>query len=150
MDFLNAYNRVAIRTTKKSTIIYTWVKLTACDIALYIGPGRYQMFMEALAETGRDADLEGYKDVFWDAADSKAGSGNNKGYKDSEGMDTPSPIYGVENIVDKWTLLHWASYNGSPKVQRLFLLKGADPEHLEAIMLEDSPTLLPMSHFHGR
>jgi ankyrin repeat protein len=128
----------------------SYKELTASDIALYIGPNRYQMFMEVLAETGRDADLEGYNDIFWDAADSKAGPGNNTGYKDSEGMDTPGPIYGAEDVDDKWTLLYWASYNGSPKVKRLLLLKGADPEHLDATTLEDNPTLLPMSPFHGR
>ncbi len=47
------------------------------------------------------------------------------------------------------TLLHWACYNDSPKVKRLLLLKGADPKHLDAITLEDNPTLLPVSPFEG-
>lgn len=117
-------------------------ELTPTDIAHYIGPNRYQMFMDVLAETGRDADLEEGDDYFWDAADLKARLDD----IEHEGR----PIYGAEDIDDRWTLLHWASYNGSPKVKRLLLLKGADPEHLDAIMLEDNPTLLPTSPFEGR
>lgn len=124
-------------------------ELTAADIALYVGPNRYQTFVDALAETGRDADLEGCDDFFWDAADSKAGPGDPLDGR-SEGMDAPDPIYGAEDVDDKWTLLHWASYNGSPKIKRLFLLKGADPEHLNGIMLEDNSTILPTSPFEGR
>jgi len=121
----------------------SYKELTPFDIALYIGPNRYQMFMEALTETGRDVDLEGNKDVFWDATpDTLRG--------DSEGAGRPRLIYGAEDVDDRWTLLHWASYNGSPKVKRLLLLKGADPEHLEAITLEENPTLLPTSPFEGR
>ena len=71
-------------------------ELTAADITLYVGPNRYQMFMYALAETGRDADLEGCNDFFWDAADSKAGPGDR-----SEEVDAPSPIYGAEDVDDK-------------------------------------------------
>ncbi|RYP46066.1 hypothetical protein DL769_011416 [Monosporascus sp. CRB-8-3] len=114
-------------------------ELTAFDIAMYIGPNRYQMFMNTLAEAGRDADLIGCDDIFWDALN-----------EDSKGTDTEAPIYGAEDVDDRWTLLHWASYNGSLKVKRLLLLKGADPEHLDAIELEDNPTLLPMSPFEGR
>jgi ankyrin repeat protein len=123
--------------------------LTASDIALYIGPDRYQMFLEALTETGRDVDLEG-NEVFWDAADSRAGQGSDAGYIDSEEKHTPGPIYGAEDVDDMWTTLHWASYNGSPKIKRLFLMKGADPEHLDAITLDNNQTVLPVSPFDGR
>ena len=126
----------------------SYKELTASDIAIYIGPSRYQMFMSILAETGHDLDLYD-RDVFWDADDSKARL-INMPLDTGKGMDTPGLIYGAEDVDDKWTLLHWASYNGSPKVKRLLLLKGADPEHLEAITLEENPTLLPTSPFEGR
>jgi hypothetical protein len=119
-------------------------ELTASDIARYVGPNRYQMFRDALFETGRDADLEDGDDIFWDAPDSKGQAGDRQ---HDNGRDHPGPIYGAEDVDDRWTLLHWASYNGSPKVKELLLLKGADPEHLEAIMLEDNPTILPTSPF---
>ncbi|KAH8598249.1 ankyrin repeat-containing domain protein [Bisporella sp. PMI_857] len=125
----------------------SYKELTAFDIARYIGPNRYQMFVDALAETGRDADREGYHEVFWDATDESKVELDGKLHKDSEEMGTYGPIYGAEDVDDKWTLLHWASYNGSPKVKRLFLLKGTDPEHFEAITLENNPTLLPTSPF---
>ena len=119
-------------------------ELTPSDIALYIGPNRYQMFMEALSETGRDVDLEGNQDIFWDAH-------SDPPREDTEGADVPRPIYCAEDVDDdRWTLLHWASYNGSPKVKRLLLLKGADPEHVDAITLEENPTLLTVSPFEGR
>jgi ankyrin repeat protein len=125
-------------------------ELTATDIALYIGPNRCQMFMDALAETGRDVDVEGTDEVFWDAADLAAES-DNKLYEKSGAVIKSSQIYGAEDVDDdRWTLLYWACYNGSPKVKRLLLLKGADPEHLDAIMLEENPTLLPTSPFEGR
>ena len=119
-------------------------ELTPSDIALYIGPNRYQMFMEALSETGRDVDLEGNQDIFWDAH-------SDPPRENTEGADVPRPIYCAEDVDDdRWTLLHWASYNGSPKVKRLLLLKGADPEHVDAITLEENPTLLTVSPFEGR
>ena len=117
----------------------SYKELTASEIALYIGPNRYKMFMDALVDTGRDVDLDG-DEVFWDAAATDPGN--------PEGGDTP--IYGAEDVDDRWTLLHWASYNGSAKVKSLLLLKGADPAHLDAINLEDNPTLLPTSPFQGR
>ncbi|KAK6076173.1 ankyrin unc44 [Seiridium cupressi] len=114
-------------------------ELTAAEIAIYIGPNRYQMLISILAATGRDVDLIGCAEIFWDALN-----------EDSKGPDAKAPIYGAEEVDDKWTLLHWASYNGSLKVKRLLLLKGADPLHLNAIELEDNPTLLPTSPFEGR
>jgi hypothetical protein len=124
-------------------------ELTASDIAFYVGPNRYQMFMDALTETGRDADLEDHYDAFWDAVDAK-GQSPDTPCEESEGTVEPGPIYGAEDVDDRWTLLHWASYNGSPKVKELLLLKGADPEHLDAIALEENPTILPKSPFEGR
>ena len=119
-------------------------ELTPSDIAIYIGPNRYQMFLEALTESGREADLEGNKDIFWDAT-------HDTSFDDKEVEAKPRPIYGAEDIDDdRWTLLHWASYNGSSKVKRLLLLKGADPAHLDAISLEENPTLLITSPFEGR
>ena len=119
-------------------------ELTPSDIAIYIGPNRYQMFLEALTETGRDVDTKGNKDIFWDATPDTP-------REDSEAAGKPRPIYGAEDVDDdRWTLLHWASYNGSSKVKRLLLLKGADPEHLDAISLEENPTLLTTSPFVGR
>lgn len=117
-------------------------ELTAADIAIYVGPNRWQMFMDALADTGRDEELIGYDDVFWDA-------GRDEDDNEEDGGDEPR-IYGAEDVDDRWSLLHWACYNGSPKVKRLLLLKGADPQHLDAIMMEDNPTLLPVSPFEGR
>lgn len=108
--------------------------LTAFGIARYIGPDRFRMFMDAVAETGREHEFEGYDDVFWDAP----GEGGEHGH---------TRIYGAEDVDDRWTLLHWASFNGSTKVKSLLLLKGADPARLDAIMLEDNPTLLPWSTF---
>ncbi|GAB1318153.1 Transient receptor putative cation channel sub A member 1 [Madurella fahalii] len=119
-------------------------ELTASDIAYYIGPNRFKMYMDALAETGRDGDLDEYRDVFWDAADSKAE--NDDMLKEGGG----GMVYGAEDVDDRWTLLHWASYNGSPKIKKLFLLKGANPEHMDGIILENNPTLLPTSPFEGR
>ena len=119
-------------------------ELTPSDIALYVGPNRYQMFMEALADTGRDVDLEGSEDIFWEAT-------LHRPFEDNEGARKSRPVYGAEDVDDdRWTLLHWASYNGSSKVKRLLLLKGADVEHLEAIALEENPTLLTTSLFEGR
>ncbi|KAK0754841.1 ankyrin repeat-containing domain protein [Schizothecium vesticola] len=114
-------------------------ELTASDIALYIGPDRYGMFMDALADTGRDGDLDD-EEVFWDASDGDDGDGDGQG----------GPVYGAEDVQHRWTTLHWASYNGSPKIKRLLLLKGVDPKNLEAIKLEDNLTLLPVSPFEGR
>ena len=118
-------------------------ELTPSDIAIYIGPNRYQMFLEILAETGRDVDLEGNEDIFWDAiAETRR--------ENSEAAGNPGPIYGAEDVDDdRYTLLHWASYNGSSKVKELLLLKGADPEHLDAIALEENPTVLRTSPFEG-
>ncbi|KAL8840007.1 MAG: hypothetical protein Q9170_001491 [Blastenia crenularia] len=116
-------------------------ELTPSDIALYIGPNRYQMFMEALAETERDMELKGHEDIFWDTA-------LDTSYEDHGEAESHRLIYGAEDIDDdRWTLLHWASYNGSSKVKELLLLKGADPEHLDAITLEENPTLLTTSPF---
>ena len=118
-------------------------ELTPSDIAIYIGPNRYQMFLEILAETGRDVDLEGNEDIFWDAiAETRR--------ENSEAAGKPGPIYGAEDVDDdRYTLLHWASYNGSSKVKQLLLLKGADPGHLDAISLEENPTVLRTSPFKG-
>lgn len=119
-------------------------ELTPSDIAIYIGPNRYQMFLEALAETGRDVDLKGNKDIFWDAIPDTL-------REDSEAAGKSRLVYGAEDVDDdRWTLLYWASYNGSSKVKRLLLMKGADPEHLDAISLEENPTLLTTSPFEGR
>ncbi|KAK4207532.1 ankyrin repeat-containing domain protein [Rhypophila decipiens] len=129
-------------------------ELTASNIALYIGPDRYRMFMDALVDTGKDEYLEDGAEAFWDAPDP-----DNLGRPDGglaadadrkEGRAGAAQIYGAEDVDDRWTLLHWASYNGSPKIKRLLLLKGVAPEHLEAIKLEDNPTLLPVSPFEGR
>lgn len=124
-------------------------ELTASDIALYIGPNRCHMYMDALEETNRDAELEGADAFFWDAADTGTGDDGAQDEKRDE-MGGSGPIYGAEDVDDRWTLLHWASYNGSPKVRNLLLLKGPDPKHLDAIMLENNPTLLPTSPFEGR
>ena len=122
----------------------SYKELTPSDIAIYIGPNRYQMFLEALAETGRDVDLEGKKDIFWDAFP-------NTLCEDSEVTGEARPIYGAEDVDDdRWTLLHWASYNGSSKVRRLLLMKGPDLEHLDAISLEENPTLLMTHPSEGR
>lgn len=123
-------------------------ELTVADIAIYMGPTRYKMFMNALAETDRDADLKGIDDeYFWDATTADDPEAGSEGSSSTAGKE---PMYGAEDFDDRWTLLHWASYNGSPKVQRLLLLKGADPKHLDAIMMEENPTLLPTSPFEGR
>ena len=119
-------------------------ELTPTDIAIYIGPKRYEMFMEALVETRRDQDLKDHKDFFWDAIAERLREG-------SGGAEIVRPIYGAEDVDDdRWTLLHWASYNGSSKVKKLLLLKGADPEHLDAISLEENLTVLTTSPFEGR
>lgn len=113
-------------------------ELTPCDIALYIGPNQYRMFMDALVDTGRHVDLDGIEDVFWDATH-------------DEKSQTARPIYGAEDVDDdRWSLLHWASYNGSPKVRRLLLLKGADPAQLDVMESVGAPTVLPTSPFEGR
>ncbi|KAL2871201.1 ankyrin repeat-containing domain protein [Aspergillus lucknowensis] len=127
-------------------------ELTVADIAIYMGPTRYKMFMDALADTGREADLEGADDeFFWDAAPAVTPEPElNTASLDAGKDEKRGPMYGAEDFDDRWTLLHWASYNGSPKVQRLLLLKGADPKHLNAIMMEENPTLLPTSPFEGR
>ena len=60
------------------------------------------MFLEALAETGRDMDLEGKKDIVWDVIPDTL-------REDSEAAGEPRPIYGAEDVDDdRWTLLHWA------------------------------------------
>ncbi|KAL8895927.1 MAG: hypothetical protein Q9207_007950 [Kuettlingeria erythrocarpa] len=118
-------------------------ELTPSDIALYIGPNRWQMFTDALSETGRDVDLRGNNDFFWDTTPDTR-------HKDSRETEKPRPIYGAEDVDDdRWTLLHWASYNGSAKVKNLLLLKGVDPEHMDAITLEENPTLFTTSPFEG-
>lgn len=119
-------------------------ELTPSDIALYIGPNRFRSFMDALIETGRYKDLQDNDDVFWDANPKELAEA-------SQGAGNPNPIYGAEDVDDdRWTLLHWASYNGSPKVKRLLLLKGVEAEHQEAIELEENPTVLPSSPLAGR
>ena len=113
-------------------------ELTPLDVALYIGPNRYSMFRDALVDTGRSIDLD-HKEIFWDAAADLHPNG---------GAGFSPPVYGAEDIdKDKWTLLHWASYNGSAKIKKLLLLKGADPGHLDAISLEENPTLLANDRF---
>ena len=119
-------------------------ELTPSDIALYIGPNRYRSFIDALMETGRYEDLQNNEDVFWDATPETLAE-----VSDSAG--TSNLIYGAEDVDrDRWTLLHWASYNGSSKVKRLLLLKGVEAEHREAIELEENPTVLPSSQFESR
>ncbi|KAJ5175412.1 ankyrin [Penicillium canariense] len=127
----------------------SYKELTASDIAIYMGPNRYKMFMDVLADTGRDVELEGSDDFFWDAANVNTGSGDVSNEEKDE-MGKLLTMYGAEDFDDRWALLHWASYNGSPKVQRLLLLRGAAPEHLEAIMMDDNQTILPTSPFEGR
>ena len=127
----------------------SYKELTVSDIALYIGPNRYQMLCDALIETGRDMDLDCSDEVWWDSDNSKIQNLDTlheySGYKDPH-----NPIYGAEDVDDKWTLLHWASYNGSAKVKKLLLMKGADPDHIDAISLLDNPTILPTSLLEGR
>jgi ankyrin repeat protein len=120
-------------------------ELTASDIAFYIGPNRYEMFMNVLIETGRDTDLEN-DDVFWDAAESKA-EPDDKLYERSGGLGTSDSIVSAEDVGERWTLLHWASYAGSPKIKNLFLLKGVNSEHLEAIELETYPYAIANESF---
>ena len=48
-----------------------YLVLTARHIAIYIGPERYAMFIDSLAATGHEADIEEWGDVFWDAMYSK-------------------------------------------------------------------------------
>lgn len=112
-------------------------ELTASDIVIYIDQDRCGIFMDSLTDTGRDGEL-GDDEVFWDADDGDDGDGDGEG-----------PIYGTEDVDARWTLLHWASYNGSPKIKRLLLLKGVDPKHLDAIKLKDNPALLPVSPFEA-
>ena len=97
-------------------------ELTPTDIASYIGPNRYQMFVEALADTGRDADLKGNEDIFWDL---NPGDDLHEG---SEGAGESHPVYGAEDVDDRFTLLHWASYNGSLKVKKLTFDERRGPE----------------------
>ena len=128
----------------------SWRELTPFDIAVYIGPNRHHMFLEALAETGRDTDLDldlETNDMFWDATSSTLHEGENQ----ATTMATlPQTVYGAEDIDDdRWTLLHWASYNGSAKVKKLLLLKGADPEHIDAISLEENRTVLSVNPCEG-
>ena len=100
------------------------------------------MFLSALAETGRDTDLKDNKDIFWNTL--------REDYSEVAVAGKPRPIYGAEDVdSDRWTLLHWASYNGSAKVRRLLLLKGADQDHLSAIELEENPTLLMAKSLEG-
>ena len=137
-------NQSSHPTPLREDPVLSYRKLTASEIAIYIGPNRYQMFLEALTETGRDEDIKGNKDVFWDVTPDTL-------HEDSEVAGKPRPIYGAEDVYDdRWTLLHWASYNGSSKVKRPLLLKDADPEHLNTMSLEESPTLLTASPFVGR
>ena len=119
-------------------------ELTLSDITIYIGPKRYQIFLETVTETGRDEDKKGNKDIFLDATPDTL-------REDSEAAGKPRLLYGAEDVDDdRWMLLHWASYNGSSKVERLLLLDGADPEHLNAISLEENPALSTTSPFDGR
>ena len=75
------------------------------------------MFLEALAETGRDMDLEGKKDIVWDVIPDTL-------REDSEAAGEPRPIYGAEDVDDdRWTLLHWALYNGSSKAKSIVFPK---------------------------
>ncbi|KAK4184022.1 ankyrin repeat-containing domain protein [Podospora australis] len=85
----------------------------------------YKELTPALIETGRDVDLAS-DDIFWDATDPGGGPD-----KTNEEDEAPCPIYGAEDVDDRWTLLHWGF------IQR-------------AIELEDNPTLLPTSPFEGR
>src|SRR5262249_53919353 len=112
-------------------------ELTAVDIARYMGPGRYHMLMEALMETGRMERVERYE-TSWEASDFAILTGNTQ--YNSGAMQLPRAIYGAADLMDGYNLLHWASYNGSPKVRKLLLMRGADPEHLGAIEMEEPPT----------
>jgi ankyrin repeat protein len=124
--------------------------LTVRDIAIYMGPVRYRMFLDALIETGRDVDLEDVEDDhFWDADNAKSAEGGTTA-EEQDRRGSSETMYGAEDYDERWALLHWACYNGSPKVQRLLLLKGPEPEHLDAIMMENNPTILPSSPFEGR
>jgi ankyrin repeat protein len=118
-------------------------ELTPSDIAVYIGPNRSRSFIDALIETGRYEDLQNNDDVFWDATPETLAEASSVG--------SLNLIYGAEDVdKDRWTLLHWASYNGSPKVKRLLLSKGVEAEHQEAIELEENPTVLPTCPFESR
>lgn len=115
----------------------SYKELTPSDIAIYIGPNRYHMFLEALAETGREKDLTGNEDIFWDVTPEASPTDSEPGVKSR-------PIYRAEDDDDRWGLLHWASYNGSSKVKELLLLKGADPGLLDAMTIEENPNLSTM------
>lgn len=57
------------------------------------------MFLEALAETDRDIDLEGKKDIFWDIIPDTL-------HKDSKTAGKPRQIYSTKDVNDdRWTLL---------------------------------------------
>jgi ankyrin repeat protein len=114
-----------------------YLELTARDIAIYMGPERYAMFIDALAATGHEADIEEWGDVFWDANGTAT-------YSKPPDSAAPAPapmMYGAEDGDDRWTILHWASYCGSPKIMRLLLMKGVTPKHTNGITAYLPPSL---------
>ena len=121
-----------------------YLELTARDIALYMGPERYGMYLDALSATGYDEIIDRWPEVFWDAdgksstPDIEPNPANNA--SDPDGFLKGS-VYGAEDVDEHWTILHWASYCGSPKVRRLLLMKGADPKHEVGINAYLPPSL---------
>ena len=112
-----------------------YLELTARDLAIYMGPETYKMYIDALSVTGYDDVLDEWGDIYWDADNTAVIHSS-----DSTAL-TAAPVYGAEDVDDQWTILHWASYCGSPKIMKLLLMKGADPKHQHGITTYVPPSL---------
>jgi hypothetical protein len=82
-----------------------------------------------------DSYLEACPDLYWDA-DGTVVSGESSDFGASA-----VTVYGAEDVDGQWTILHWTSYRGSPKIMRLLLMKGANPKFLNGITADLPPSL---------
>lgn len=110
-----------------------YLELTARDIAVYMGPVRYSMLTAAISETSQAGVLDEWDDVYWDASPSHNWRSNTFHEDFDIAQKDPAVVFGAEDVDDKWNLLHWASYCGSQKVQRLLMMKGANPDRIKGI-----------------
>ncbi|KAL8820391.1 MAG: hypothetical protein Q9223_001382 [Gallowayella weberi] len=121
-------------------------ELTPSDIAHYTVPNRSQMFMDALAETGRDVDLEDKEEIFWDRHDAPP---TRPGQTREQKLIAQSTAPRISMMIGGHVYTGHRT-TGSSKVKQLLLLRAVDAEHLDAVALEQNPTLLTTNPFERR
>jgi hypothetical protein len=140
-DYKFDVNATTLPSSLPEDPLLAGLKLTARQIALHMGPDHYRMLQEAMAAAELNSVLEDWDDVYWDAGPSTTWRRGNFNESLKSTPSAPDPVFGAEDVNDKWTLLHWASYCGSPKIKHLLVLKGVSPARMKGITTYLPPSL---------